>query len=259
MKLILSALILFAMLGGCVSYPSHEVFLPQDDVRKQTTLGDDLGKVQKVSLGEKMYFDGDVGLTSSIELKSGIESKMPGSMGLPFTFSLKPSILMPDYVTDLYIYYAASEDHFDASHSMLGKVVKPGDKAGIRASKLTNGLEWYVDNSIFNGMQPHSVVWSRPIKVSDNAIITPRNDLSVMLPRTQSRYREITYGGFVNGNYMISFREVNTGREYEKDFIIPKTDSGNTILSIKGSIIEIISQDNLGVTYSIKKGFNDSN
>lgn len=257
-KISIPILLTIVLSSGCVSVPTYEVFLPQSDVTNKTTLGDELGKVQKVSLGETMYRDGDVGQTSSIELKSSIDSSIPGSMGLPFSFSIKPSILQPDYLTKHYIYYATTLDNSTATHSMLGKVVKAGDKIGIRANRLTNGLEWYVDNSRFNGMNPHTVIWSRPIRVSDQVVIVPRNDLSVFLPGTESRYREITYGGHLNGNYMISFREVNTGREYEKDFVIPKSESGNTLLSIKGSIIEIIEHDNLGVTFSIKKGFNDS-
>jgi hypothetical protein len=249
----ISILLLSAILWGCVS--SHEVFVPQASVETLTTIGSEVGKTKKVSLGEVMYLDGDVGTSHGLQLMNAIKASIPGAAGLPFTFNIQPCILMPEFVTRNYTYYAAPQTKATATHTLLGTVVKPGDTIGVRVLNQNSGMEWYVDNSIYNSSRPRSIIWSRPVRHSDSVSFKPRMDLTKAIQGTASRYREVTYSGFINNAYQISFREVNESRDYEKDFLIPKSNEGVTIVSIKGAIIEILSHDNLGVTFTVRKGF----
>ena len=138
---------------------------------------------------------------------------------------------------------------------MLGTVVRGGDTIGVRVHRKNNGMEWYVDNSDYNKMRAKSMIWDRRISHRDNVEFKIREDKSMVMDSPFTSVKLISYAGYVNGNYQLTYREINQGREYEKDFQVPIAKSGFTSVSIKGCLIEIISHTSSGVKFRVLRSF----
>lgn len=245
----------FALLSliGCNSV-RHELFLDKAETeqKRKVTLSTEY---RKATLGDEMLSEGDYKRMPSLELLTPIKASIPGAGGLPFTFSIDNCVLTPSWKSKNYNYYEAPSTRSTATHALLGTVVKGDDKIGVRVHRQNNGMEWYVDNSNYNSSRSRTWIWSRAITNRDNVKFRMREDKSILMTEAFTQIREITYGGFANGNYTLTFREVNEAREYEKDFLIPKAKNGVTQVSIKGSLIEILSHSNLDVTFRVLRTF----
>jgi hypothetical protein len=126
------------------------------------------GDVVAVSTGQVFYSEHTVVPVRSIKLSAPFHSSMAGAMGFPFRFEIATDTLVfsgksKDGNWD---YYLPEGGKFSASHGLLGSVIDPGDTVGLRVGP--NGeKEWFVDNSIHNGM---TTIWSRKYKSRDPSI-----------------------------------------------------------------------------------------
>lgn len=253
MKLVLSiSIISISLFFVSCRTISHEIYLSNNVQKKKLTLPADY---RKATLGDEMLSEGDYKRVPSQELLTKIESSIPGGAGLPFTFIIEPCLLKPTWRSSNYTYYEAPAGKFTANHGMLGTVVKGEDKIGIRVHRQNNGVEWYVDNSNWNSVKSRTIIWAREVRKSDGVKFKSREDESMVLPDSTSQFREVTYGGFANGNYTLTFREVNQNREYEKDFLVPRQPIGPTPVSIKGCLLEITEHSSVDVTFRVLRSF----
>lgn len=248
-------LVLLITIGfcGCNSV-RHELFLDASAVEQQRKMTHSTD-FRTATLGDEMLSEGEYIRIPAIELVTPIKASIPGAMGLPFTFQIDNCLLMPSWKSKSYTYYEAPPEKSSATHAMLGSVVRGDDRIGIRVHRNNNGMEWYVDNSDYNKMRAKSMIWNRRITYRDNVKFKIREDKSMVMDSPFTSVKLISYGGYVNGNYQLTYREINQGREYEKDFQVPKAKSGNTAVSIKGSLIEIVSHTSLGVKFRVLRSF----
>ena len=252
MRKILTILIILT-LSGCNSV-RHELFLDQTAVEQQRKMTHSTD-FRTATLGDEMLSEGEYMRKPALELVTPVKASIPGAMGLPFTFKIDRCILVPSWKSKNYTYYEAPSEKSTATHAMLGTVVKGEDKIGVRVHRKNNGMEWYFDNSDYNKMRAKSMIWNRRISRRDNVEFKIREDKSMVMDSPFTSVKLISYAGYVNGNYQLTYREINQGREYEKDFQIPKSKSGFTAVSIKGCLIEIVSHTSLGVKFRVLRSF----
>lgn len=249
----LKFLLIAVLLTGCGSI-RHEVFLEQSAVEQQKKMTHS-PDYRTATLGDEMLSEGDYKRIPSLELDTPIVSSVPGGMGLPFTFKIDRCILVPAWKSKNYTYYEAPPEKCTASHAMLGTVVSGNDKIGVRIHRQNNGMEWYVDNSEWNKARPRTIIWNRKITRRDNVQFKVREDKSMVMDTPFTNVKIISYGGFFDGKYQLNYREINQGREYEKDFQVPKSATGSTPVSIKGCLIEITSNTSVGIRYRVVRSF----
>jgi hypothetical protein len=127
---------------------------------------------------------------------------------------------------------------------MLGKVIRPGDSVGVRLSKLTGQKEWFVDNSVYNGME---TIWARPVRNEDGVTFL---DIEVPVFDSNTSTAGITFDGFFNNliNFTLTERE-GQQEQIQQFHYNPEPGGGPTKVSFRGMILEVLSVDNLGMKY----------
>lgn len=201
-----------------------------------------IGEEKFANVGDALFVKGSASKQKILLLKNDISSTMPGAYGLPFDFSIKKGALSPLYQTDKHIHYAASWGKSNASHSMLGVVIRPGDSVGIRINKHNGDKEWYVDNSVYNRM---NTVWSRDVRADDNVEFAWSQKV---IYDEDSEFVEVVFDGFFNNLFHFTLTEVRVGSKSQREFKFNPAE-GVTRVSFKGMILDILKADNLGITY----------
>ena len=201
-----------------------------------------IGEEKFADVGDALFVKGTASKQKILLLKNDISSTMPGSCGFPFDFSVKKGVLSPLYQTANHIHYAASWEKSNASHSMLGVVISPGDSVGIRINKKNGSKEWYVDNSVHNRM---NTVWSRKVRADDNVEFEWSEKIAY---DDDSEYVEVVFDGFFNNLFHFTLTEVRIDSKSQREFRF-NPDEGITRVSFKGMILDILKADNLGITY----------
>jgi len=201
-----------------------------------------IGEEKFADVGDTLFIKGKASKQKVLLLKNSISSNIPGAYGLPFQFGLKKGPLSPLYQTANHIHYAADWDDCSATHSMLGVVIRRGDSVGIRISKTTGEKEWFVDNSVYNGM---NTVWSRRVKPEDNVEFEWSEKI---VYDEDSGYIEVTFDGFFNNLFHFTLTETKLDSKEEREFKFNPVE-GVTRVSFKGMILDILKADNLGISY----------
>lgn len=201
-----------------------------------------IGEEKFADVGDTLFIKGKASKQKVLLLKNSITSNIPGAYGLPFQFGLKKGPLSPLYQTANHIHYAADWDDCSATHSMLGVVIRRGDSVGIRISKTTGEKEWFVDNSVYNGM---NTVWSRRVKPEDNVEFEWSEKI---VYDEDSEYIEVTFDGFFNNLFHFTLTETKFDSKEEREFRFNPVE-GVTRVSFKGMILDILKADNLGISY----------
>lgn len=202
-----------------------------------------VGQELVASAGDSVFVSGQTGQRHALEMSDSISSTMPGAYGLPFDFSIERCSLQGAFQTAKHKYFAAPYEKCDARHSMLGKVIVPGDSVGVRISRTTGEREWYVDNSRYNRMD---TVWHRRVKEEDNISFSP---VEVAVIDESSNMTSIVYDGFYSGLLHFTFREVTMGDVRENEFKFDVAEGQVTPVNIRGNIFEVLRVDNLGMVY----------
>jgi hypothetical protein len=201
-----------------------------------------LGEEMFADVGDTIFMKGKASKQKVLLLKNSITSNIPGAYGLPFQFGLKKGPLSPLYQTANHIHYSANWEDCSATHSMLGVVIRRGDSVGIRISKTTGDKEWFVDNSVYNGM---NTVWSRKVKPEDNVEFEWSEEI---VYDKGSEYIEVTFDGFFNNLFHFTLTEIKVDSQKDREFKFNPVE-GVTRVSFKGMILDILKADNLGISY----------
>ena len=201
-----------------------------------------IGEEKFADVGDTLFIKGKASKQKVLLLQNSISSNIPGAYGLPFQFGLKKGPLSPLYQTANHIHYAADWDDCSATHSMLGVVISRGDSVGIRISKTTRDKEWFVDNSVHNGM---NTVWSRKVEPEDNVEFEWSEKI---VYDEDSEYNEVTFDGFFNNLFHFTLTETKFDSKEEREFKFNPVE-GVTRVSFKGMILDILKADNLGISY----------
>ena len=127
----------------------------------------------------------------ALQMSKSISSSMPGAYSLPFDFSIEQCTLIASFQTTRHRYFAAPFERSSATHSLLGNVIVQGDSIGIRMSVEDGSMEWYVDNSRYNGM---STVWHRPMRKEDGVEFA---EVAVPVVDARTESTSITYDGLL--------------------------------------------------------------
>ena len=190
-----------------------------------------VGQKIEVTPGQQFYSDLYTRPLMAYHLDHPFKSKMPGAMGMKFSFSIDDSLLMPSGKSHNgeWSYYIPNENRFKASYSLLGSVIRDGDSVGLRVSR--NGIkEWFVDNSIYNHMIS---IWTRKVNADDPAItmVPTGKEIPSNLP-----INRLIYLGCVDEKIRIRIETVDPTYGLQKDeFIYPIDKSGHAIFSVKGA------------------------
>lgn len=200
---------------------------PTSDLRLTRT---PVGTAVEVSAGQEFYAETRAERVPAYELATPFKSSMAGAMGLPFGFSIDETLLVR-YRTDSRgtEYFVPATGKFRAYHGLLGSVLADGDTVGLKVH--TDGsMEWFVDNSIKNGM---STVWSRKYKKKDPALT---RIMTKTTRPTGSIFERLVYLGFA-GPQTVRIRHeiVGVGEPLRDEFTFPVDTNGFGIGAIKGA------------------------
>lgn len=197
-----------------------------------------------VDVGETIFAKGEFAFQEAYELHSPIQSKMPGSMGIPFNFSIEESLLTKTYRRGDFEYFCAPFEQVNAWFKGLGKVIRQGDCVGVRRHMSSDKLQWTVDNSVHNGMP---TVWHRDYEKSEDPKLTKtEGDVSA----ADSNMTQIRFDGYYSNllHFTLIERAGATAKETEFKFDYPPHDSA-AVYGIKGNIFEVLDVNNIELSY----------
>lgn len=203
-----------------------------------------LGEVLSVNIGEHIFVEGEVARVPVLIMSSGIQSKMPGAYGIPFSFSIDQTELYLRFERGADEYFCAPESARSASFPGLGSVVAPEDCIGIRRNKSTGDLDWVVDNSIHNGT---NTVWSRTVKPKDSVSF---EDRTMTIKDRRADMEVIYFQGFYSGLLHFEYHEFDDGESRIQDFKFdypPK--EGDSVYGVRGKVFEVVDVDNTHLNY----------
>ena len=204
-----------------------------------------LGEVLSVNIGDHIFVEGEVARVPVLVMSNGIQSTMPGSYGVPFSFSVNQTDLYLRFERGANQYFCASNSERSASFPGLGSVVSPNDCIGVRRSKSTGQLDWVVDNSIHNGM---NTVWSRKVKPGDDVSFDER---TMTVNDSRADMDVIYFQGFHSGLLHFEYHEFDDGDSRVQDFKFdfpPK--EGDSVYGVRGKVFEVVDVDNTQLKYS---------
>lgn len=228
--LISAALVIFPLTVASASITSSAVAqtsAPTSDLRLTRS---PVGTAVEVSAGQEFYAETRAERVPAYELANRFKSSMAGAMGLPFGFSIDETLLVR-YRTDSggTEYFVPATGKFRAYHGLLGSVLAEGDTVGLRVHP-DGSMEWFVNNSIKNGM---STIWSRKYKKKDPALTR------IMTKTTRPNggiFERLVYLGF-SGSQTVRIRHeiVGVGEPLRDEFTFPVDANGFGVGAIKGA------------------------
>lgn len=192
-----------------------------------------------VTTGEDVFVEGDYALRDAFVLSSRISSTMPGSMMIPFSFSIEPGDLTFRGASRDWEYFCAANDRSAASFPGLGSVVSAGDCVGVRRRLSDGRLEWTVDNSNHNGM---TAIWSR--RVRDNEMALLRQEERQVVTDVAVR-RAVYFDGFYSGLLNFTFVDGEQRREMKFDY----DGEGEKLIGMLGKRMLVLGADSVELRY----------
>lgn len=197
------------------------------------------GKTLSVTTGESVFVEGNYALRDTFVLTAEINSTMPGSMMIPFSFRIEPGDLVFRGASREWEYFCAPNDRSAASFPGLGSVVSNGDCVGLRRRLSDNRLEWTVDNSIHNGM---TTIWSR--RVRDNEMALLREEERQVITDVAVR-RAVYFDGFYSGLLNFTFVDGGQRREMKFDY----GGEGEKLIGMVGKRMLVLGADSVELRY----------
>jgi hypothetical protein len=196
-----------------------------------------------VTAGERVMVEGQYELHDVAKVSADIKSTMPGSMKIPFSFSIKAGELKPEFETENFEYFCADPAASSASFPGLGVVVDEGDCVGVRRGKKSVALEWFVDNSHHNGARNHAVwVWSRRVKPDEEKLISFEKRQVI---GDVSLNTVVEFNGYYSG--LLNFTVIERGQRREMKF--DYGGSGQKLIGMVGKKMTVLSADSVELKY----------
>lgn len=192
-----------------------------------------IGVDLQVFPGDKFYVEGERTDVPIVELSESFEGRMPGAMRIPFSFAIDSRRLHWARDRKGWSYFAAPEGKARAWHGLVGDVLAKGDTVGVRIRKDDGAREWFVDNSVHNGM---TTIWSRKVD--------PKKDVAVVSAGTEQilaeghRIRGLEYFGVRDQQLRIRYTEI-TGSLREEEFLFPITPQMPMLIGVMGLRAEV--------------------
>ncbi|WP_376694247.1 hypothetical protein [Wenzhouxiangella sp. EGI_FJ10409] len=233
------------LLSACGSNPTVDMHKVSVDPRyRMEELTDPIGTSLSVNVGETLFAKGEFAFQEAYKLERPIRSKMPGSMGIPFNFSIERSVLTKSYRRANFEYFCAPFDKVNAWFGGLGKVIQRGDCVGVRRHTSSGALQWVVDNSVHNGM---TTVWNRDYERSEDPILEKaEGDVTA----AGSNMTQIRFDGYYSSllHFTLVERSGSSAKETEFKFDYPPQNS-EAVYGIKGNTFEVVDVNNVQLTY----------
>ena len=207
-----------------------------------------LHKTIEVTPGQQFYgqFQEVAESRRAYRLAQPFKSSMAGSMGFPFSFAINETELVPLRTRDGWAYYVPKQGHFRAWHGLLGNVLADGDTVGLRVHE-DGRKEWFVDNSIHNGMR---TIWTRKLKPRDPAV----SELALTSRAPVGPVHKLVYLGVSSGQVRVRHEQVfpddGTTRD---DFEFPIAADGTAQGAVMGATFTVVTKP-LGATIEVLSG-----
>ncbi len=234
----LNFICVLALIASC-STNSHNIdslyvvkeFSPAIGEKRETNTGGNL-------LEEGAYIPGQ-----QINISETVNKLIPGSMFIPFPIMIKPGVLFFKTADSDGRYFCAHNGNATATFPILGSVIDNGDCVGIRVSLDGNTSHWFVDNSIHNNS---NTTWTSSMSEEEKKKYPIQDAENPYLVKTRTL---IVFDGHYGGQLHFTLSENNYGdvktKSFTFDFIAGKT----SIVGIKGHLFEVLSVDNVKITY----------
>jgi hypothetical protein len=207
-----------------------------------------LNRKIEVTPGQEFYGQFQEVSNNSVayRLAQPFKSSMGGSMGLPFAFSIDETELLPSRTRDGWTYYVPKHKQFRAWHGLLGNVLAEGDTVGLRVNQ-DGPQEWFVDNSIHNGMR---TIWSRKLKPKDPAV----TEVEVTSRSPVGPVHKLIYLGVSSGQVRVRHEQVFPDDSITRDdFEFPVTPDGTALGAVMGATFRIEPKP-VGATIEVLTG-----
>lgn len=197
------------------------------------------GTTLSVTTGEHVFLEGDYAVRDAFVLTTRINSTMPGSMMIPFSFRIEPGDLTFRGSSRDWEYFCAPNDRSAASFPGLGSVVAEGDCIGLRRRLRDGRLEWTVDNSVHNGM---TTIWSRGVRDSEMALL--REEERQVVTDVAVR-RAVYFDGFYSGLLNFTFVDGDQRREMKFDY----DGESEKLIGMLGKRMLVLGADSVELRY----------
>jgi hypothetical protein len=218
-----------------------------EELKTPIVIDAQIDETLEVSAGERMFVRGSMFEIDCLKMNSGIESKMDGYMGVDFDFAITATVLTLAFQTKHHLYYAAPPETITATYNGAS-VFGAGDFAGIREDKVSETLAWFIDNSKTNLRSGYGGdwVWTRPYQAEVEFERTRTKLLD-----TSGEWVALYYAGHYDGKVHFELEEAtgpdaNTRRDFQFNL---NGDKSPTRIALKGFKLDIISVDNVSLTY----------
>lgn len=193
-----------------------------------------------VTTGEEVFVAGQFKLAEMVTLKRVVSSKMPGGMGIPFTFKIDAGDYRQSHSDAEWTYFCAPLDRATASFPGLGRVVSEGDCVGVRKAKATGRVEWVVDNSVHNnGME---TIWSRAVKPSEADWLSFAETQAIANSTVE---KVVTFDGFYGGLLTFTYVDGAQKREMKFDY----DGKSEKMVGMLGKRMLVLQADAIGLRY----------
>jgi hypothetical protein len=196
--------------------------------------------VLSATTGEAIFVEGEHVFRNVMVLKSEIRSTMPGSMMIPFSFTISPGDLVFRNSGREWEYFCADASKSTASFPGLGSVVEAGDCVGVRRRLSDGRLEWVVDNSRYNGF---ATVWSRRVRTNESAALAAVEQRQVMTDI--SVHRAVYFDGFYSGLLNFTFHDGDQRREMKFDY----DGTSEKMIGMLGKRLVVLRADSVELRY----------
>lgn len=196
-----------------------------------------------VTTGESIFVEGDYTLRDAAILSSRIRSTMPGSMMIPFAFSIEPGELRFRIASGNFEYFCARPESSSASFPGLGIVVLPEDCVGIRRDKVSGTVEWIVDNSFHNGAD-RSLTWVWHRRANSSELKTIKFEAKEQVADATLR-KTVYFDGYYSGLLNFTYLDGDRKREMKFDY----SGSGGKMLGMLGKKLLILGADSVDLKY----------
>lgn len=183
-----------------------------------------------VSAGQEFYAETALEEVPAYKLEKPFKSSMAGSMGLPFAFSIDTDLLVRVKKSDLgWEYFIPANGRFRAYHGLLGSVIRQGDTVGLRVGPQGE-MEWFVDNSIYNGM---TTVWSRRVKDKDPKLT---RIMTKATEPTGESVERLIYMGFSDDRHVrVRLERLLPTGPVRDEFTFPVDNQGQGVGAVRGA------------------------
>ncbi len=218
---------------------------------KSTPIGENLN----VYPGDRFYIEGEQTPAETIQLSDSFTGKMPGSLKIPFNFSVNTTTLYLSTIEKGWKYYSAPQGLATAWHGIIGNVLASGDTVGIRIRQKDNLIEWFVNNSYHN--YPLKTIYHRKHDTASDPKVSSIKIVNQL--KRGSKLRALEYLGIRDNQLRIRYSENDGTTSIEDEFLFPIEKIVPILIGIKGLRGEVSQINGASVSIKILRGFDTDN